>query len=144
MQLKIIKNCKFLASLCSIVLPHFPKFLWNAYFSPLPCFLKPNSLLQKQLKKSNSFLLPKDYCIDPSIALSELNITHFSSYANNKEININNVVILKNGSIISDETVCCESSLFQKISLDRLLMDSVAYYSLKKILFQRLHLYRAS
>jgi hypothetical protein len=132
MQVNLIKNYKYLNKLSSIILPHLPKFLWNAYFSPLTCFFTPNSSLQKKLKKSKRHSIPRDYFIEQSITVNKPEIIHFIPDKNEEETILHDVYILKNGSIISNEAILCESSLFQKISFDRLIRDSSSYFSSKK------------
>jgi hypothetical protein len=132
MQVNLIKNYKYLNKLSSIILPHLPKFLWYAYFSPLTCFFKPNSPLQKKLKKSQRHSIPRDYFIEQSITVNKPEIIHFIPDKNEEETILHDVYILKNGSIISNEAILCESSLFQKISFDRLIRDSASYFSSKK------------
>lgn len=132
MQVKLIKNYKYLNKLSSIILPHLPKFLWEFYFSPLTCFLTPNSFLQRKLKKSKRYSIPQNYSIEKSISVNKPEIIHFIPDKNEEETILHDVYILKNGSIIRDEAILSESSLFQKISFDRLLRDSSSYFSSKK------------
>ena len=132
MKINLIKNYKLLSKISSIILPHLPKFLWEFYFSPLTCFLTPNSSLQRKLKKSKRYSIPQDYSIEQSISVNKPEIIHFIPDKNEEETILHDVCILQNGSIISNEAILCESSLFQKTSFDRLLRDSSSYFSSNK------------